>query len=156
MSLCYGYTEYHSMDISIQGKFSSLSRRVYTNHCFLNNVQDDRGILVKILNSNILSNTFIKVATAKKPTGNSFEKKFTIQVHNEELLQEYCDLKKKSKEIEELKNSEYKKKLEELSGVKQPVIARMEKGQTSPQLDTILKVLAPLGKTLAIVPLNSK
>lgn len=48
------------------------------------------------------------------------------------------------------------KKLEELSGVKQLVIARMEKGQTSPQLDTILKVLAPLGKTLAIVPLNSK
>jgi hypothetical protein len=48
------------------------------------------------------------------------------------------------------------KKLEELSGVKQPVIARMEKGQTSPQLDTILKVLTPLGKTLAIVPLNSK
>ena len=48
------------------------------------------------------------------------------------------------------------KKLEELSGVKQPIIARMEKGQTSPQLDTILKVLAPLGKTLAIVPLNSK
>ena len=36
------------------------------------------------------------------------------------------------------------------------LIARMEKGQTSPQLDTILKVLAPLGKTLAIVPLNSK
>jgi len=42
------------------------------------------------------------------------------------------------------------KKLEELSGVKQPVIARMEKGGTSPQLDTILKVLAPLGKTLYI------
>lgn len=48
------------------------------------------------------------------------------------------------------------KKLEELSGVKQPVIARMEKGTTSPQLDTILKVLAPLGKTLAIVPLDSE
>ena len=46
------------------------------------------------------------------------------------------------------------KKLEELSGVKQPVIARMEKGNTSPQLDTILKVLAPLGKTLAVVPLE--
>ena len=29
------------------------------------------------------------------------------------------------------------KKLEELSGVKQPVIARMEKGATSPQIDTI-------------------
>jgi ribosome-binding protein aMBF1 (putative translation factor) len=46
------------------------------------------------------------------------------------------------------------KKLEELSGVKQPIIARMEKGSTIPQLDTVLKVLAPLGKTLAIVPLT--
>lgn len=46
------------------------------------------------------------------------------------------------------------KKLEELSGVKQPIIARMEKGSTNPQLDTILKILAPLGKTLTIVPLN--
>lgn len=46
------------------------------------------------------------------------------------------------------------KKLEELSGVKQPVIARMEKGLTSPQLGTILKVLAPLGKTLAVVSLD--
>ena len=48
------------------------------------------------------------------------------------------------------------KKLEELSGVKQPVIARMEKGHTSPQIDTLLKVLAPLGKTLAIVPLKTR
>ncbi|MDR0325723.1 MAG: helix-turn-helix domain-containing protein [Oscillospiraceae bacterium] len=42
------------------------------------------------------------------------------------------------------------KKLEAMSGVKQPIIARMEKGSTSPQLDTILKVLAPLGKTLYV------
>lgn len=48
------------------------------------------------------------------------------------------------------------KKLEELSGVKQPVIARMEKGYTSPQIDTLLKVLAPLGKTIAIVPIKAR
>jgi DNA-binding XRE family transcriptional regulator len=42
------------------------------------------------------------------------------------------------------------KKLEELSGVKQPVIARMEKGSTNPNISTVLKVLAPLGKTLYI------
>ena len=48
------------------------------------------------------------------------------------------------------------KKLEELSGVKQPIIARMERGSTSPQIDTVLKVLAPLGKTLAVVPLDNK
>lgn len=47
------------------------------------------------------------------------------------------------------------KKLEELSGVKQPIIARMEKGSTSPQLSTVLKVLAPLGKTLAVVPIEN-
>lgn len=45
--------------------------------------------------------------------------------------------------------------LEEMSGVKQAVISRMETGASMPQLDTILKVLAPLGKTLAVVPIAS-
>ncbi len=40
---------------------------------------------------------------------------------------------------------------EEASGVRQPVIARMESGDTAPQLDTIIRVLAPLGKTLKVV-----
>ena len=44
------------------------------------------------------------------------------------------------------------KRLEELSGVFQPVIARMEKGITNPQIGTLLKVLYPLGLTLKIVP----
>ncbi len=48
------------------------------------------------------------------------------------------------------------KKLGEMCGVKQPVIARMERGITSPQLDTVLKVLNALGKTLAIVPIDSE
>ena len=45
------------------------------------------------------------------------------------------------------------KKLEEMSGVKQPVIARMETGVTSPRLDTVMKVLSALGKKLAITDL---
>lgn len=48
------------------------------------------------------------------------------------------------------------KKLEELSGVKQPVIARMERGLTSPQIETVIKVLTPLGMTLAIVPAKQR
>ena len=48
------------------------------------------------------------------------------------------------------------RQLEAMSGVKQPQIARMERGDANPQLDTLLKVLAPLGKTLAIVPLQSQ
>jgi len=42
------------------------------------------------------------------------------------------------------------RELEQLSGVKQPIISRMEAGETSPQLDTVLRVLAPLGKTLYV------
>nr|DAO23617.1 MAG TPA: helix-turn-helix protein [Caudoviricetes sp.] len=44
------------------------------------------------------------------------------------------------------------KKLEEMSGVKQPIIARIETGKSSPQVSTLIKLLVPLGKTLAIVP----
>ena len=46
------------------------------------------------------------------------------------------------------------KKLEELSGIKQPMIARIEKGKAVPNTDTLIKLLFPLGKTLAIVPLE--
>ena len=42
------------------------------------------------------------------------------------------------------------RELESLSGVKQPIISRMESGATSPQLDTVLKVLGALGKTLYV------
>ena len=42
------------------------------------------------------------------------------------------------------------KQLEEMSGVRQPVIARLEKGTTDPQLTTVMKVLHSLGKTLVI------
>ena len=44
------------------------------------------------------------------------------------------------------------KQLEAASGVRQPIIARLEKGTTDPQLSTLIKLLAPLGKTLAVVP----
>ena len=45
------------------------------------------------------------------------------------------------------------KQLEEMSGVTQPVIARLERGTTSPNISTLTKLLAPLGKKLAIVPM---
>ena len=46
--------------------------------------------------------------------------------------------------------------LEKLSGVAQPVIARMEKGTTSPSIDTVLKFLVPLGMTLKVAPIETK
>ena len=46
------------------------------------------------------------------------------------------------------------RELAELSGVKQPAIARMESMKSTPQIDTLIKVLIPLGYTLEIVPLK--
>lgn len=92
---------------------------------------------------------------------------------NNAIGTEWQDFRKEIFSPEELKESELKvvilgelieareqkkisqKQLEELSGVKQPIIARMEKGKTNPRLDTILKILAPLGKTLAVVPIKN-
>ncbi len=46
------------------------------------------------------------------------------------------------------------RELEKLSVVAQPVISRMEKGTTSPSIDTVLKFLVPLGMTLKVVPIS--
>lgn len=46
------------------------------------------------------------------------------------------------------------RKLAELSGVKQPAIARMESLKSIPQIDTLFKILIPLGYTLTITPIK--
>ena len=46
------------------------------------------------------------------------------------------------------------RELGKLTGIKQPVIARIESGQATPRIDTLLKLLTPLGKTIAVVPLK--
>lgn len=45
-------------------------------------------------------------------------------------------------------------KLASAAGVKQPVVARLETGVNSPRLDTLLKILTPLGKTLQVIDLG--
>lgn len=44
--------------------------------------------------------------------------------------------------------------LADICNVKQPIIARMETAVHSPRIDSLLKVLAPLGYTLQIVPID--
>ena len=46
--------------------------------------------------------------------------------------------------------------LAEICNVKQPVIARMESSVHSPQIDSLLKILTPLGYTLQIVPIGKE
>jgi transcriptional regulator with XRE-family HTH domain len=42
--------------------------------------------------------------------------------------------------------------LAQLTGLKQSAIARLESMKSTPQVDTLFKILKPLGYTLAIVP----
>lgn len=95
-----GYREYKPMDISIQGKFGELTLEPYTDYCFLNSVMDDRGILVKLKNSNKFSNAFDKVAKAMKTTGNSFKEGTTIHIYNQNLLKEYRDLRELKEKLD--------------------------------------------------------
>lgn len=46
--------------------------------------------------------------------------------------------------------------LEEKSGVKQPIIARIEKGISCPNVETLLKLLNSMGKKLEVVDKNKK
>lgn len=108
-----GYTETHEMDVSIQGRYGSMNRRVYRDYNFLNSTFDDRGILVKMTNESMLSTAFVKVAEAKKQ-GSSFEKNTDIKVYDQELLAEYQDLKRKGREVQILKNEKLKPELERL------------------------------------------
>ena len=47
------------------------------------------------------------------------------------------------------------RQLAELTGMKQPAIARLEKLQKIPHLTTLIKFLAPLGYKLSIVPIEN-
>ena len=98
-----GYTSYHPMQVSVQGKYGSLKTKMYKDDCFLNRVEDDRNILVKMKNPDMLSSAYQIVATAQNTQGNSFEKGITINVINEKLLEEYRFLKRTKRRIDKHK-----------------------------------------------------
>lgn len=124
-----GYTEYHPMKISIQGKFESMGKKMYTDYCFLNSLQDDRGTLVKMKNETMLSKSFEKVASAKKSQGNSFKDNKTIQIYNEELLLEYQELKKRKEEIQVFKSTRLKR-FKDLVKKRKATLAKKKKQYT--------------------------
>lgn len=135
-----GYKEYHPMEISIQGKYESMHREPYTDYCFLNSIMDDRGILVKMKNGNLLSTAFDKVAKAKKPKGNSFRKGTTIEVINKNLLEEYRELKDLSEKFAKFKTNRIDKVLDLIKKRKKTLTGKKKKyGATSQEFKLISK-----------------
>lgn len=111
-----GYTDYHSMDISIQGNFEAVSKDMYRNVTVLNSISD-RGTLVKMIAPNTISNAYIEVATATEDNCNFITEK-NIKVKNRELLEEFKNLKVLKEKLDKenkIKTEEFKTRKKELS-----------------------------------------
>lgn len=111
-----GYTDYHSMDISIQGNYESISKDMYKNITVLNSISD-RGTLVKMIAPNTISNAYIEVATATEDNCNFITEK-NIKVKNRELLEEFKNLKVLKEKLDKenkIKTEEFKTRKKELS-----------------------------------------
>ena len=114
-----GYTEYHSIDISIQGNFEAVSKDMYRNVTILNSIAD-RGTLVKMVAPNTVSNAYIEVAEAVEDNANFITEK-NIKIKNKELLEEFKNLKFLKEKLDsekKVKLEEFKRKKEEFKAVK--------------------------------------
>ena len=114
-----GYTEYHSMDISIQGNYESISKDMYKNITVLNTVSD-RGTLVKMAWPDTISNAYTEVAEAVEDNANFITEK-DIRVKNRELLEEFKNLKTLKEKLDsekKLKLEEFKRRKEEFKTLK--------------------------------------
>jgi len=82
-----------------------------------------------------------------------FEKELNITPEQEAQIQFEMDIVRATIKARK-ENNLTQRELSEKSGVRQPVIARIEKGVNSPQTSTLIKLLHPMGYTLRVVPLD--
>ena len=88
---------------------------------------------------------YISWKEVKKELEISSEQAAEIQLE-QEIIEATIEARKKCN----LTQRELSKK----SGIKQPVIARIEKYANSPQTNTLIKLLYPMGYTIKVVPLK--
>ena len=88
---------------------------------------------------------YISWKDVKKELEISSEQAAEIQLE-QEIIEATIEARKKCN----LTQRELSKK----SGIKQPVIARIEKYANSPQTNTLIKLLYPMGYTIKVVPLK--
>lgn len=66
----------------------------------------------------------------------------------EDLIKATIDVRKK--------NNLSQRELSKKAGIKQPAIARIESRLNSPSVNTLIKLLYPMGYTIRVVPLNGE
>lgn len=84
-----------------------------------------------------------------------FEKELNLTPEEEQQIRLEMDIIKATIEARK-KNKLTQRELSKKSGVRQPVIARIEKCINSPQTNTLIKLLYPMGYTLRVVPLEDE
>lgn len=89
------------------------------------------------------------------PTWKDLKKELILNPEDQNAIELEKDLMRTIAHIREEKGLT-QSQLAKMCHVKQPVIARMESSVHSPQIDSLLKILTPLGYTLQIVPLEKK
>lgn len=82
-----------------------------------------------------------------------FEKELNITPEQEAEIKLEMDIIRATIEARK-KNKLTQRELSKKSGIRQPVIARIEKCVNSPQTNTLIKLLYPMGYTLKVVPLD--
>ncbi len=82
-----------------------------------------------------------------------FEKELDITPEQEAEIKLEMDIIKATIEARK-KNKLTQRELSKKSGITQSVIARIEKCVNSPQTNTLIKLLYPMGYTLRVVPLD--
>lgn len=82
-----------------------------------------------------------------------FEKELNITPEQEIEIRLETDIIKATIEARK-KNKLTQRDLSKKTGITQPVIARIEKCVNSPQTNTLIKLLYPMGYTLKVVPLD--
>jgi len=82
-----------------------------------------------------------------------FEKELDITPEQEEEIRLEMEIIEATINVRKSLNLT-QRELSKRSGVKQPVIARIEKCVNSPQTNTLIKILYSMGYTLRVVPLD--
>lgn len=89
----------------------------------------------------------------KEVTWNDVEKSLNFTPEEEAAIQLEVDLIQATIDSREKSNLS-QRDLSKICGLKQPVIARIESRARSPKVETLLKMLLPMGYTLKVMPID--
>lgn len=89
----------------------------------------------------------------KEVTWNDVEKSLDFTPEEEATIQLEVDLIQATIDAREKSNLS-QRDLSKICGLKQPVIARIESRARSPKVETLLKMLLPMGYTLKVMPID--